>query len=72
MVSRKKVREKQASPSTFKHIDTLLDEALQESFPASDAIAVDFREPQNVTRASNNAESGSATMARSKPYRGRA
>ena len=68
MFSRRKVREKQASrPSTFKHIDTLLDEALQESFPASDPIAVDFREPQNMTRALHNVESGSATMARSKP-----
>jgi hypothetical protein len=72
MVSRKKVRKKQASPSTFKHLDTLLDEALRESFPASDVIAVDFREPQNVTRPSNNEESASATMARSKACRGRA
>lgn len=70
MVSRKKVRDKQASPSTFKHLDALLDEALHESFPASDPIAVDFREPQSMTPASNNAKSGSATMARSKPYRG--
>ena len=31
-----------ASPSALAHLDGLLDEALEQTFPASDAVAIDF------------------------------
>jgi hypothetical protein len=42
---------KRRSPSRkkamSKHIDELLDEALEETFPASDAISIDMRQPRD-------------------------
>jgi len=46
------------------HLESLLDEALAESFPASDPIAVDFRTPQSPPRAANDDEPGSASHGR--------
>jgi hypothetical protein len=41
------------------HLEGLLDEALDESFPASDPVAIDFRMRQSL-RAANDDEPGSA------------
>jgi hypothetical protein len=43
MSSRKPRRRQRTVSSSFEHLDDLLDEALRQSFPASDAIAIDFR-----------------------------
>ena len=42
----------------LEHLDRLLDEALRDSFPASDAIAVDFKGPPASQGASNDNEPG--------------
>ena len=42
------------------HPEDLLDEALDESFPASDPVAIDFRTRQSLLRAANDDEPGSA------------
>ncbi|MBO0706544.1 MAG: hypothetical protein J2P39_14560 [Candidatus Dormibacteraeota bacterium] len=39
------------APEQRKHVEDLLDEALEESFPASDAPAVSFPEPEPAERA---------------------
>jgi len=41
------------------HLESLLDEALEESFPASDPVAIDFRAPQGPLPAANDDEPGS-------------
>lgn len=41
------------------HLEDLLDEALGESFPASDPVAIDFRTRQSL-RAANDDQPGSA------------
>jgi hypothetical protein len=49
------------NPSPGKeHLESLLDEALKESFPASDPVAIDFRVPQTAVPAANDDEPGSA------------
>ena len=35
------------NPATKAHLDELLDQALEQSFPASDPIAVDFDAPRD-------------------------
>ena len=42
------------------HSEDLLDEALDESFPASDPVVIDFRTRQSPLRAANDDEPGSA------------
>lgn len=42
------------------HLKDLLDQALDESFPASDSVAIDFRTRQSSLRAANDDEPGSA------------
>jgi hypothetical protein len=37
---------REEEPEQRKHVEDLLDEALEESFPASDAPAVSFPEPE--------------------------
>lgn len=39
------------APEQREHVEDLLDEALEESFPASDAPAVSFPEPEAAERA---------------------
>ena len=46
------------------HLEDLLDEALDESFPASDPVAIDFRTQQSPPRAANDDEPGSADNGR--------
>jgi hypothetical protein len=46
------------------YLESLLDEALKESFPASDPVAIDFRVPQTSVRAANDDEPGSANNGR--------
>ncbi len=46
MGARRKSRESAAPPSDVKHINDLLDEALDETFPASDPIAVEVERVQ--------------------------
>lgn len=41
------------------HLENLLDEALDESFPASDPVAIDFGTQQSPPRAANDDEPGS-------------
>ena len=43
-----------------KHLEALLDEALDEGFPASDPVAIDFRTLQSPLRAANDDEPGSS------------
>lgn len=38
------------------HLDELLDEALEQSFPASDPVAVDFRAPLDEGAAEESAK----------------
>lgn len=53
------------NPSPGKeHLESLLDEALKESFPASDPVAIDFRVPHATVRAANDDEPGSANNGR--------
>jgi hypothetical protein len=47
-------------PLEREHLESLLDEALADSFPASDPVAIDFRVPQAPRRAANDDEPGSA------------
>ncbi len=42
------------------HLEDLLDQALDESFPASDPVAIDFRTRQSPLLAANDDEPGSA------------
>jgi hypothetical protein len=51
-------------PFGREHVESLLDEALEESFPASDPIAIDFRTPQASPRAANDDEPGSPNRGR--------
>ncbi len=51
-------------PQGRKHLESLLDEALDESFPASDPVAIDFRVPWSAPRAANDDEPGSASNGR--------
>jgi hypothetical protein len=46
------------------HLEDLLDEALDESFPASDPVAIDFRTRQSPLRAANDDQPGSADNGR--------
>jgi hypothetical protein len=39
-----------AKPSKRKHLDQLLDAALVETFPASDPVSIDMRQPENNPR----------------------
>jgi hypothetical protein len=58
-------RKRRGQPTTTysgaEHIDGLLDEALRQSFPASDAVAIDFRAPSTIPSASNDDEPESTT-----------
>ena len=40
-----------ASPSALAHLDGLLDEALEQTFPASDAVAIDIERESHDTEA---------------------
>jgi hypothetical protein len=60
MSSRKSLRRQTTVSSSFEHLDNLLDEALRQSFPASDAIAIDFRTSETALCAAKDDESRSA------------
>lgn len=49
-----RIDESAQSTSKKAHLDTLLDDALDETFPASDPISIDFEPPQSATRASKD------------------
>jgi hypothetical protein len=54
-----------AEPSRKKHLDELLDEALKETFPASDPIAVDVDTPaEHDKRSDSTTPSNDADEAR--------
>ena len=46
--------------SEREHLEDLLDEALDEGFPASDPVAIDFKTRQSPLRAANDDEPGSS------------
>ena len=47
-------RERSSEPPASQHIDDLLDEALDESFPASDPVAISMDRPEVVRPATDS------------------
>jgi hypothetical protein len=54
--ARNRLRSQPPAPDK-RHLDQLLDEALEETFPASDPIAIDVRRPQDTESGSIRKES---------------
>ena len=50
-MSAKRNRESHAAQPDHDHLDNLLDQALADSFPASDPVAIDFTAPTKRARA---------------------
>jgi hypothetical protein len=51
LMSAKRNRESHAAQPDHDHLDNLLDQALADSFPASDPVAIDFTAPTKRARA---------------------
>ena len=56
---------RRASSRALAHLDGLLDEALEQTFPASDAVAIDF-EPESHDREAQALDSGTPLASKRK------